>query len=259
MPTLIQRIRQFIYRYPEWYYTIQENAMGYRSYDQMFADYYSMYMLEKEPLYLNEYGEQFMDKQLKQAMTVYGRAGRPKLDFLIIGRKARQQIFLSRRGIIGHMEISTPEKPLIDLDMIDNLKALDEKKNKRGSIINSDNWTFLMNDLFISGGVANQKSFYLASPRTVDNLWDRSERHITIFGREIAGLFAAGYELIHLQDGSEAMIPPCTGNRPLDLYQNNRGLNYFLEGDNLGFIAHRRIHRFNYDDIERFFEPVFYE
>lgn len=106
------------------------------------------------------------------------------------------------------MRVSTPEYPLIDADALRNFGAINQYEANRGSVLYSTKWSVLMNDLFVSGAIANRVPFYLASNRKLDTLWEPGSSHSTLFAREMAGLFMSGYEIIRLADGSEAMIPP---------------------------------------------------
>lgn len=247
MPTLLQRIQRFIFRLPDWHFSVQESVMGYRSFEEMFEDYLSVLNSGLlEPRYYRSIGNSIRAltmNELKNAMIVYGRATRPKLDFLVIGRKTKY----------GE---STTGFPHIDKAIRKNLGKISESEHRRGSIMHSRNWSFLMNDLFVLGGIANQKPFYLASLRTQRNLWNYTRKHITIFARELIALFAVGYELHQLSDGSEAMVPPCEGTRPMNLktYQTLR--DQFRDGDSVAYILHPQIRRFSFNPETLEFNPV---
>lgn len=227
---------------------MMENALGYRSYQEIFSDYQYIVTNNLEHLYtLTQKMQSLTTMDIKNAMIVYVRSGRPQLGFLILGRKAR-----------GGGGIDAPDPPWINKQMADSLGELNEAEGKSGSILASENWSFLLNDLFISGAVANRVPFYLASPRTQKNLWNQRKKQLTIYARELIGLFAVGYELQHLADGSEAMVPPCENTTVLTLANYNDILSRFQKSDNISFIMHRQIRRFIFNSWKMEFIPEFY-
>lgn len=231
---------------PEWYRPMLENSIGYRSEQEAAQSLNYVKDVLKAPLY-----NQLKPNTEINSLKVWSRASRPKLGFLVIGRQE-----VPESGKV----ISTPAIPIIDEDTFKNLCKIDEAHEKRGSTLYSENWDFYMNDMFISGGISARKPFYLASKRTKSNLYDRFRNRPTIFARELAGLFAAGYELQSLFDKSEALVPPCDEiPREFNIQFYNENLEKFFTSDNIGFLTHPEIKKFIFhpEQRENPFEPVF--
>lgn len=207
MPNLLQRSAQNL----AITIAMLENATGYRSIREATSDMAAITSNEMAYLY------RFVTKpQFDYALDVYAHAGMPDLGFLILGRQ---------QNPLFDIRVSNPEFPMIDFDLIMNLGVLNE--NLSGSILRSANWTVYMNDMFILGGIANRMPFYLASARDEFNLWDWFADRSTLFAREIAGLFMAGYEIKRLADGSEVMYPPSNRTVSLNLQEYMKKLPAF--------------------------------
>ncbi|MFC8010267.1 hypothetical protein [Streptomyces cinereoruber] len=65
-----------------------------------------------------------------------------------------------------------------------------------GAILDTGNWSVLVNDSWLLAGVHQQRAFYLASDRRRDNLWDDQNNRIRVFTRELVGLNAFGYQFV---------------------------------------------------------------
>lgn len=193
---------------PEYYRFMLENNTGYRNRREALTEYNLVANHENATLY----PDVITGGRFEYALKVYGRTGRPNLEFLVLGRKEDN---------INFSRISTEQYPFIDNRMRINLGRLNEINIPFGSAMDSSNWTFYMNDMMIYGGIANRRHFYLASKRNENVLWDEGSPQASIFARELAGLFAADYELRKLPDGSEVMIPP---KRPVSF-----SLSYYME------------------------------
>lgn len=223
---------------PDWYVPLKFNQTGYRSQADAFDDLIlTAELMNEEPDFT--YSPRVFN-DAADALTVYGRAGRPKIKFLILGRA-------DRAGV------STPQRPVIDRYISYNFGSLNERAGKAGSVLNSNKWSFYMNDMFITGGIANKRSFYLASPRTEANLAERG--HLTIFGREMAGLLLAGYEPQKLMDGSEAMIPG-GGLRSLSMAEYNLNLKRFNQPEMIRAMAHPNLIRVDFIPETRTLRPI---
>ncbi|MEM1180011.1 MAG: hypothetical protein AAGM22_16845 [Acidobacteriota bacterium] len=64
-----------------------------------------------------------------------------------------------------------------------------------GAVMNSNRWTILVNDAWVLGGIHAHTPFYLASPRTLANLYQDDANRLTVTGRELVGLRAFGYQV----------------------------------------------------------------
>jgi len=60
--------------------------------------------------------------------------------------------------------------------------------------VDDSDWELSLNDSWLMGGIHARHDFYLASPRTKDNILD-STYGATVTGRELLGLTTFGYTL----------------------------------------------------------------
>ncbi|MEU8345376.1 hypothetical protein AB0C74_27070 [Spirillospora sp. NPDC048832] len=137
----------------------------------------------------------------------YERAGLPRLDqaFSPEGLNVAWCVYhaaalASRqdddRGlIIGRLADPERQGAVIDQRVKDNFRTMNEatKDSGQGAVLDSPNWTFLVNDAWVLGGLHLGAPFYLASPRSVVNIYDLDEQHLTVFGRELCALTSFGY------------------------------------------------------------------
>jgi hypothetical protein len=65
-----------------------------------------------------------------------------------------------------------------------------------GAVLNTDHWSFLVNDSWLLAGVHQQRAFFLASDRRRANLWDERNNRTRVFTRELIGLDAFGYRFV---------------------------------------------------------------
>lgn len=65
----------------------------------------------------------------------------------------------------------------------------------RGNLLQMNKWATFMNDAWLLGGMHRGANFRLASPRTLDNLWNQGGGYLVVTAREIIGLSAFGYRL----------------------------------------------------------------
>lgn len=244
MPNLKTRIvntYDSILNRPPWHRQILENASGYRSTAAMQTDF--------DFAIQNQMYGQLQPNTQKDAAIIYGRAGRPKLGYLVIGR---QQI--PNAGLVR----STQNYPMIDEDVFANFGVLNESEGRRGSALFSRSWNFYKNDMFIMGGTANRVPFHLASKRTVTNLWEPFVERPSIFARELAGLFAEGYELQKHYGGREIMVsrPGQPTSGAIRTY--HAALDVFLTKNNITQgMAHPEIWKFTYHPERKVVIPQF--
>jgi hypothetical protein len=69
-----------------------------------------------------------------------------------------------------------------------------------------DEWTYLVNDAWVLGGVHSHKPFYIASERTPDNIYSVNNSRLTVTARELTGLKVFGYNIHHRQDLGEVAV-----------------------------------------------------
>ncbi|MFJ7150858.1 hypothetical protein ACIQVT_22070 [Streptomyces sp. NPDC100445] len=65
-----------------------------------------------------------------------------------------------------------------------------------GAILDTGNWSVLVNDSWLLAGMHQERAFYLASDRRRANLWDDRNNRIRVFTRELIGLNAFGYQFV---------------------------------------------------------------
>lgn len=128
------------------------------------------------------------DVDVQNAWAVYRRAMHTNLQSLVLGRWVPN---------------STELNPGIDQTTRDNFHQMNEV-DYGGSVMNSANWSVLMNDAWVLGGIHSHTPFYLASPRTQANIdlrqggdpgtWRFDD--LTVTGRELLGLLTFGYEIV---------------------------------------------------------------
>lgn len=112
-----------------------------------------------------------------------------KFDFLVIGRLVAD---------------STPNTPGIDASVRRNLYVMDETFFG-APIIDTSNWTLLVNDAWLLGGIHNFAQFQLASFITMGNIYKTLGgfgNQLTVTGRELVGLKTFGYTKRELLIGS---------------------------------------------------------
>jgi hypothetical protein len=137
----------------------------------------------------------YTDRELASievAWNIYQAAAHTNLRFLILGR----WVLNSQPGNAG-----------IDRMMQENLHIMDEVFTG-GPIMNTSSWTLLVNDAWVLGGIHSHTDFYLASPRTLENIYNVEGNfagQMTVTGRELTGLRVFGYTMQALQLGEAAV------------------------------------------------------
>ncbi len=92
-------------------------------------------------------------------------------------------------------------QPTVQSEMVTALKteAFAESHFTGGSVICDTGWSLLRNDMIILGGIHAGIEFHLAMPEgkwpSRENVWDDTSHRMRVFGREIAMLCHAGYQL----------------------------------------------------------------
>lgn len=154
------------------------------------------------------------------------------LETVLLGRVAMQfptmnpQEIASLDQLVGvRLKDSTVEVPLLDEAMHQNFGIATEYTS--GSISWSNNWTLLMNDSLILGGIQKNLPFYLVSKRTSENIWDARNGRLTVTGRELVGILTSGYKIRRMQDGSEYLYNDSANPRGITLPEYNRAVDYF--------------------------------
>ncbi|MBN3930783.1 hypothetical protein IQ279_14250 [Streptomyces verrucosisporus] len=115
--------------------------------------------------------------------------------------------------IAGGLRSGRPGEPGgagIDDILRENLKTIDERVPgvDRGAILHTRNWSILVNDSWLLGGVHSTAPFYLASERRQENLYLAPK--LKVFGRELANLRSFGYRIVmgaQEATGEAAVLP----------------------------------------------------
>ncbi|MBB1257590.1 hypothetical protein [Streptomyces alkaliterrae] len=91
-------------------------------------------------------------------------------------------------------DVRDPDAAGIDDVLRANFPTMDETTRNlgQGAVLDSRNWSILVNDAWLLAGVHAQAPFYLASPRSEQNIVAADGR-LRVFGRELAGLKSFSY------------------------------------------------------------------
>lgn len=154
------------------------------------------------------------------------------LGMVMLGRVAMQfpqrnpQEIASLDELVGvRLADSTVEVPLLDEPMHANFGIATEYSS--GSVSWSNNWTLLMNDMLILGGIQRNLPFYLVSRRVTENIWDSRNQRLTVTGRELVAILTSGYKIRRMEDGSECLYNESSSPRGITLPEYNRAVDYF--------------------------------
>lgn len=107
-----------------------------------------------------------------------------------------------------------------NIPLVDNMglvTAGHEKKKKnsqpiQGSILGEKQWSQLINDVFILGGMHGGKEFHLISDGqfpALDSLWNAKKNCMRSLGRELAILKLSGYQLAQTDAGHPIAFSGC--------------------------------------------------
>ncbi|XVS67076.1 hypothetical protein ACQPYE_13755 [Actinosynnema sp. CA-299493] len=141
--------------------------------------------------------------------------------------------------IIGSLRITNQPPDLdgsgIDPDVKNNFWTMHEatKKFGPGGVLKSHNWSILVNDAWLLGGVHTRLKFFLASPRTTNNVYDTTRRRLRVFGRELAGLayFDYGYVDHQWPQLGEVQAPTSKTWDPTFREYQTKGAAHYETGD----------------------------
>lgn len=102
--------------------------------------------------------------------------------------------------------------PGIDQDLKNNFFIMDEQV-AGGAImqITGGQWTVLVNDAWLLGGIHSHTPFYLASPRTPETIYDVANARMTVTARELTGLKSFGYSIRRRNGLGEVAVCVNTG------------------------------------------------
>ncbi|MBQ0914710.1 MULTISPECIES: hypothetical protein [Streptomyces] len=181
---------------------------------------------EARPLYINSAREEdkkgletaFSEERVRVAFNVYKAA-----QWAMESHKDKGLIAGNR---LDQDEVIATEKiPGIDAEVIKNFRTMSEATERGvGQVLDSSKWTILVNDAWLLGGAHYIAQFFLASPRTSENLcrtvrpdWFKKTRQFrpgfTVFSRELIGLTACGYKFEgHRTTGEIAYLPQKAGH-----------------------------------------------
>jgi hypothetical protein len=119
-------------------------------------------------------------KNMHACYQTYVSSSKPTLGMLIVGRIVKK-------------DANGRSLPMIGLDDIERTNFGISNKRDPGSVLWSRYWSIPLNDAWLMGGIHAGLDFYLASPRTKDNIYDE-EFGLTVTGRELLGLTTFGYK-----------------------------------------------------------------
>ena len=130
---------------------------------------------------LTDAASDYIDK----CYQVYQNSATNPLESMVVGRLVKRDgaskpINLSQ---IGH-----------GIDNIERANFGRANNASVGSVLDTQDWTVAMNDAWLMGGIHACHDFYVASPRTAQNVLD-PEFGLTVTGRELLGLTTFGYAI----------------------------------------------------------------
>lgn len=157
---------------------------------------------------------------VRSAYDVYQKAVNGEKPFCIIGRKEKKDKNGNEIGLnacLSVVEIGTDTKEKI-FDVYKHPEKTNFKygnSSQEGHFLNDTNWSLLMNDAWILGGIEAGKTFYFAQKdgfskfKDVEDLLesDNPKYPISVTARELIGLRCYGYEPV-LKDKILIFSPP---------------------------------------------------
>lgn len=120
---------------------------------------------------------------IEMCFKVYQNAATNPLGSLVVGRIVKKD---------GNARPINLEQIGRGLDDIERANFGTTNDVSGGSVLDSQYWSIAMNDAWLMGGIHAHLDFYVASPRTEQNLLD-PKFDVTVTGREIFGLTTFGY------------------------------------------------------------------
>jgi len=164
----------------------------------------------------------YPDEQLSSievAWMVYRNTTmKSKFDFLVMGRWVTD---------------STPNTPGIDASLMRNLYVMDETFSG-APIMNCSNWTLLVNDAWLLGGIHVFAQFQLASFITIENIYQtkgKFNNQLTVTGREVAGLKTFGYTKRQLSIGNVFVCTDLNRANSANFNEYLHSIKYFSENN----------------------------
>lgn len=131
------------------------------------------------------YSEQAL-KTINLSWAVYLGAQEAKLNLLVLGRWVRESI----GNELG-----------VDESVEDNFRNMNGT-TVGGSLVKvpDADWSVLVNDAWVLGGIHSLSTFCLSTPRKPGNVYNMRHghdfyHHLTVLGRELVGLMAFGYAI----------------------------------------------------------------
>jgi hypothetical protein len=121
-------------------------------------------------------GAEALDEIVEYCWTAYEKSYRSTGD-LVIGRVDH----LNAAGLYSKVAEMLQGQTLFD-------------RASQGNLLQMDKWARVVNDAWILGGVHRHGLFRLASPRVMENLWNKSGGYFVVTAREILGLLNFGYQ-----------------------------------------------------------------
>ncbi|WP_068470153.1 hypothetical protein [Candidatus Protochlamydia phocaeensis] len=107
--------------------------------------------------------------------------------------------------ILGPDRLRNEEKLVGNVKLIvaqSKKKSREDSDSLSGSILGEKQWSLLVNDAFILGGMHAGKDFHIATPKkqerfpSLDKLWNASTHSLRPLGREIIILKLSGYKCV---------------------------------------------------------------
>lgn len=241
-----------------------ETAVGYRNFEEFNAaarqiDVYNNIL---RPIGINQtLADTIQAGHVANAWEMLVNTSEAPLQMVMLGRvsvkvpEANIEKLLDEDVGISLVE-STPENSLLDANMHANFSIVTEFS--KGSISWSNNWTLLMNDSLILGGIQKNLPFYLVSKRTPSNIWDSRFNRLTVTGRELVGLLTSGYMIGKMADGSEVLRNKSESPRGLALDEYQRAVNYFSRNRNWEVLARPDLYGIDFNFESNFIRDVWF-
>lgn len=130
---------------------------------------------------LTDAASDYIDK----CYQVYQNSATNHLDALVVGRLVKKD------GASKPVNLSQIGHGIDDIERANFGRA---NNSSVGSVLDTQDWTVAMNDSWLMGGIHACHDFYVASPRTAQNVLD-PQFGVTVTGRELLGLTTFGYTI----------------------------------------------------------------
>ncbi|MDK2802893.1 MAG: hypothetical protein KFW09_05950 [Oscillospiraceae bacterium] len=182
-----------------------------------------------------------LEKESSLALELYSSTCYLRLDLFVIGCRA---ISLTKNKV--------KTTPHTDDLLRDNFRLFNE--TSYGSVLSSNHWWILTNDMLVLGLVHNRKYIYMSSPRRFHTIYidfKNREDYIVIkkvkekqycmtnFAREILGFLIAGYTINKNRTTGEVLSPP-KKYKNMSLLDYVNAIKYF-ESSGLDFLMNDKL------------------